>query len=426
MKISFLKPFLKIIFVLVFGVFCFAPFVASANSTHNMSGYAWSSNIGWISFNCTNDEGSSCVKYGVNKNTTTGYLTGYAWSPNIGWIQFGGLSGWPTGSGTTADNAKITGSNLTGWAKALSGGDGSSGWDGWIALSGTGYGVTLDSNSSAPSSCPSTECAWGSEVVGWIDFSGVVVEAAPTIDLTASAPTQNTAIIGTAQTFTSTITNSGNTTTGASFYNSLQVATGAGGAGAVTPLIASTPSPMTARVAGGTGTATAQYTFTGSAGTRSVRFCADQNTSMSGTITESNETNNCSAWRDVTVTASVLPCTLPWGGSIPSGSSVTAYFTSSVDSPDICSSETRPCNNGILGGIGYLNQSCTVNTPPPPPPPGGGTCSSPMKHNKCDGDICSDHSCDTGTPTGSTPSRWYWDCGTAHCSERKTPGYIED
>lgn len=166
MKISFLK----IVFVLVFGIFCFSPLLVSASSTDNMSGYAWSSNIGWISFNCINS-GNNCATsdYGVNKDATTGNLTGYAWSSNIGWIQFGNLSGWPTGGGTTPANAKVTGSNLTGWAKALSA-DGN-GWDGWIALSGTGYGVTLTNNAFS-------SYAWGSEVVGWVNFSGVVVSSA--------------------------------------------------------------------------------------------------------------------------------------------------------------------------------------------------------------------------------------------------------
>ena len=142
-------------------------------------------------------------------------------------------------------------------------------------------------------------CTLGTE---WV--SGVCQATSATQpDLTASAPTQNTAVLNTSKTFSSTISNIGGATTGASFYNSLQVATGANGSGAVSPLTASTPSPMGALGATASATASASYTFTGSVGTRSVRFCADNNTSMVGSIVESNEDNNCSAWTNVTVIA---------------------------------------------------------------------------------------------------------------------------
>ena len=48
------------------------------------------------------------------------------------------------------------------------------------------------------------------------------------------------------------------------------------------------------------------------------------------------------------------PCTLPWGGSINPGESVTAWLTSS----GTCTSEQRTCNNGVLSGS-YTFQSCT-------------------------------------------------------------------
>ena len=162
----------KIIFTLVFFLLPFWPSVVSAGSGHNMSGWAWSSNIGWISFNNTNDGGS--VDYGVNKNTDD-TLVGYAWSSNIGWIQFGNLAGFPTGGGTRAENANINGSNLEGWVKALSA-DGN-GWDGWISLSGSSpsYGVNFNSNNFSG-------YAWGSDVVGWVRFDGVIVGSASLVN----------------------------------------------------------------------------------------------------------------------------------------------------------------------------------------------------------------------------------------------------
>lgn len=135
-------------------------------------------------------------------------------------------------------------------------------------------------------------------------------------DLTASVPrstetasTPITAVIGTSKTFTSTITNSGTVDTGNKFYNSFQVATGSMGSGSVFPLITTTPSPMPILGAGLSAGATVSYTFTGLAGTRSVRFCADNNTNMIGSITESDETNNCSAWVDVTISSNQNPPT---------------------------------------------------------------------------------------------------------------------
>src|SRR3989344_85280 len=110
---SFLKSFL-FLFFFVFSVLFFSPLVVSAGNEHNMSGFAWSSNIGWISFNSVSGGGS--VNYGVHKapdgrlcGDDTCSVPGYAWSPNIGWIQFGGLdtNSMPSDSGTTAQNAQI-------------------------------------------------------------------------------------------------------------------------------------------------------------------------------------------------------------------------------------------------------------------------------------------------------------------------------
>jgi len=156
-----------------------------------LTGYAWSENIGWISFKEVFLGGDSKSVY-VREDGTLGGLTsaepGYAWSENIGWIQFGGLSGFPSGTGASTDgNAKITnGKVLKGWVRAVAGMStvNTGGWDGWISLNGTAggspYQVTLRAGSStvvtasdfAPPACDNG-CAWGSEVVGWVDFSGV-------------------------------------------------------------------------------------------------------------------------------------------------------------------------------------------------------------------------------------------------------------
>lgn len=164
---------------------------ASSNVNQNLSGFAWGAydnqGLGWISFNAISDpDNIPGVDYGVNINNTTKDITGYAWSPHYGWLKFGGLSGFPTGGGTTTANAKLVGNKITGWARFCAGAQNSStcvgtnsdtkngGWDGWVSLSGTNYGVTLNTTTGAMSGY-----AWGGDdngknFVGWIDFSKVV------------------------------------------------------------------------------------------------------------------------------------------------------------------------------------------------------------------------------------------------------------
>ena len=146
--------------------------------------------------------------YEVYADKTTGMFSGYAWSENIGWIKFGGLSAFPTGSGTTPQNAQLeyldysgsgvgaTQANIVGWARACAGtlnGDcskmdsRSDGWDGWISLNGSsldgksGYGVSLKGDGVTLSGY-----AWGSDVIGWIDFTGVKLSAVPNASVTVS------------------------------------------------------------------------------------------------------------------------------------------------------------------------------------------------------------------------------------------------
>jgi hypothetical protein len=140
-----------------------------------LSGYAWSDNIGWITF--------QDIAQPVRIDAATGALTGFAWSDNIGWVKFGGLSGFPNSS--LGGNAVLEdGLRLKGWARACAGtqtGDCSSmvsrtdGWDGWISLAGPGlvsgrYGVTLSDREFEG-------FAWGSDVVGWVNWSGVFADS---------------------------------------------------------------------------------------------------------------------------------------------------------------------------------------------------------------------------------------------------------
>ena len=80
-----------------------------------------------------------------------------------------------------------------------------------------------------------------------------------------------------------------------------------------------------------------------------------------------NATPNCSPASScdsakLVVTLTSASCTTPWGTNVANGGSVTAYQSSSVNAPGVCTSETRTCSNGTLSGS-YTNQSCTVLTP---------------------------------------------------------------
>ena len=160
-----------------------------ANSNDNVSGFAWSENIGWISFNdlnCdVNENGTyegmyegapaGCPSsgtvnpYGVNVDLGTGLFSGYAWSEHIGWITFnsGELVGCPDGS--CLAQLDIATNEVSGWARALAYGDG---WDGWIKLRETGYGVWLDTSVNE-----FRDWAWSGDdvdeeaVIGWISFN---------------------------------------------------------------------------------------------------------------------------------------------------------------------------------------------------------------------------------------------------------------
>ncbi len=185
-----LKKFIIVSTLILFFVFYFGfnNFVSGAEEESffqgDLSGYAWGASstnggMGWLSF------GGTTPSYGVSVNST-GDLVGYAWSSNFGWLRFGELSGFPTGTGTQARNAYITDNSLKGWARfcsVLTTSDctgttmktsaKTGGWDGWVSLSGTDYGVGLDQNTGVFSACP--DCyAWGSDVVGWIDFSRLI------------------------------------------------------------------------------------------------------------------------------------------------------------------------------------------------------------------------------------------------------------
>ncbi|HRY62257.1 MAG TPA: hypothetical protein P5056_00570 [Candidatus Paceibacterota bacterium] len=151
------------------------PIPAIAQSGSNkLSGWAWSSNVGWISFNsddCTTsanfinnacggngikklvDSSGTPITYGVTLDSSNN-LVGYAWNPDLGYIYFGGDSDNAGGIESAPEApktwARLSGnavnSQITGWARACSvfasGCNGAlksniqrGDWDGWIKMS---------------------------------------------------------------------------------------------------------------------------------------------------------------------------------------------------------------------------------------------------------------------------------------------------
>jgi len=127
-------------------------------ASHNISGWAWSENIGWVSFSCENCDSDSngyvdsgacggdnsstfSIDYGVDMDINSGVLSGYAWSENIGWVSFNySETGAPPGSPDYSSSGYIARTSTStfeasGWARALAASSTySGGWKGWIKL----------------------------------------------------------------------------------------------------------------------------------------------------------------------------------------------------------------------------------------------------------------------------------------------------
>lgn len=123
----------------------------AACNFHNINGWVWSSNAGWISLNCSNT--GAAVDYGLDIafGGASAPVTGYAWSANAGWIDFQPAGPYPAAPNNAALYKRTGGGGssagaLTGWAKVVALGD-----DGWMKLGpikfgSTDYGVTIDNS----------------------------------------------------------------------------------------------------------------------------------------------------------------------------------------------------------------------------------------------------------------------------------------
>lgn len=264
------------------------------------------------------------MNHGVHVSAN-GSMSGYAWSPNIGWISFnsGDVSGCPSGSCAPQLNRQ-TGA-VTGWARAVAGtgpsihtGD----WGGWISLSGSTYSVSA-------TGCQWQGTAWGggstlgNGVIGWLSFSGPSYGVTGTgdacvsvsgADLTAGAVTPVSPTAGTPVTLRAIATNTGTGASG-SFPMLFQVSeTGAVFNSASIPGIAASASQE----------GSASHTFSAAA-TYQVRACANFTTSWVSVATETNYDNNCGPWTSITVGTAQSPalsCSVS-SSNISPGQSVT-------------------------------------------------------------------------------------------------------
>ena len=166
-----------------------------AAASDNIGGWAWSSNVGWISFNCTNQDWCATSSYGVNVDSSTGEFSGSAWSGNLGWISFdrsktGDPPAEPYLSGVNYI-AKVSSSTMdvSGWARALaasSTAQENGGWNGWIKMSwatSTATGTVKLNNLTKEFE----GWAWGGNpteatskgVIGWLSFNDKDYDGSP-------------------------------------------------------------------------------------------------------------------------------------------------------------------------------------------------------------------------------------------------------
>ena len=225
------------LFLLVFA----AASVVKIQAAGNVTGWLWgggaesdgvkpwdgsNTNVRWISINSDNPEVSHAIPYGVSIPSSDGNVTGYAWSggddsgPGLGWIDFNpnGVDGiqntaddhCTTGSPSATQyraascvavsncgspGVKRVGDNIEGCARIVeiakaSAVGNSGGWEGWLKVKGSTYGVKISMMDGAAKD-PSSDTAGtaGANELGWVDFSRAKYEE-PCTPLCGSAVSQ--------------------------------------------------------------------------------------------------------------------------------------------------------------------------------------------------------------------------------------------
>ncbi|GEM_PF-1989134 len=191
---------------------------------------------------------------------------------------------------------------------------------------------------------------------------GMTVPVVVATDLTTGSASPSTGLAGQAVALSATVTNTGQATP-AGFTNLFQRATSSGGAGATD---IGTYVRATSLASAGTFAATLSHTFP-SAGVWYVRACADKSSGAStGSVTESDEANNCGAWTAVTI-STVTQCNdginndNTGGTDFPADTDCTSA-SHDTESPAVTVNLTGNPTTVVTGGTSTLTWSSTNAT----------------------------------------------------------------
>jgi len=197
--------------------------------TGSITGWMWSSNIGWIKLDSNNSEPVKMVN---------GILDGYAWSPSIGWIDFkpsDSTNDYPSGPDRHGVEINISGNSpypVSGYARACSvfaigckgelkdsnvNGPSLGSWDGWIKM----ISVTYTAPNSPGVHGVFNGYAWGGLNIGWVSLSqlplGSTEICCDDIDNNGNGATDEGCVCGGGNTISCSVTPSTTQNTGQPF-----------------------------------------------------------------------------------------------------------------------------------------------------------------------------------------------------------------
>jgi hypothetical protein len=292
--------------------------------------------------------GGSCV--GVAEPTISATCTqnGALWNVNLSWNAVSGATNYPMRINGPPDPTSTTPSypigksgttNVVGWGVV---GDAPTGTS--LSFNGLTAGGSYTYWGHAWNSAPSPGGTWSSATNRTVNCLQS--------DLTAGAITPTSVTAGTNVLFSSTVSNTGSASTGAGFTNLMQYSLSSDGS---SPVDSGTQS-MTTKAAGASGT----FSVTGATPapmTIYLRACADKaSTGDAGTISESNESNNCGPWTPVVVSC---PVGQAWNGT---ACAVTSNPTGDIKANNLDSGATCTIPSGgsnCSGTISWTTQNAT-------------------------------------------------------------------
>ena len=230
-----------------------------------------------IAFDGINMWTSSAFIDSVTKISPTGVATIYPGTGgNPSGIAFDGTNMWLSSGGNGATRISPTG--------VMTSYTGTGGWQSFIAFDGINMWISKTSGVGVKKVLPTGVMTLYTGTGMWpmgIAFDGTNM--------------------WTANIFGDSVTKIG---VGGGFFSLFQVASAPNGGGMITDVMPQVPT--SALAAGANTIISRNYTFT-TPGTYSVRACADKYSATgTGTITESDETNNCSPWTDITISGDTL------------------------------------------------------------------------------------------------------------------------